>query len=63
MEVYLVNKRKNAEISLAAQWLRLFTFQHKGSGSIPGGGAKTPQASWQINKQKQKIETALKQIE
>ena len=52
MEVYLVNKSKNAEISLAAQWLRLFTFQRRGSGSIPGGGAKIPQASWQINKNK-----------
>ena len=40
MEVYLVNKRKNAEMSLAVQWLRLFTFQCRGLDLIPGGGAK-----------------------
>ena len=40
MEVYLVNKRKNAEMSLAVQWLRLFTFQCRGLDLIPGWGAK-----------------------
>ena len=36
--------------SLAVQWLRLLTANAEGMGSIPGWGAKTPQASWPKNR-------------
>ena len=44
--------------SLAVQWLRLLTASAEGMGSIPGWGAKTPQASWPKNPN-HKIEATL----
>ena len=39
-------KKKDAGISLAVQWLRLYTSIAGGMGSVPGQGTKIPHASW-----------------
>ena len=39
---------------LAVQWLGLFTFTAVGLGSVPGWGAKIPQAAWHSQKRRKK---------
>ena len=42
--------------SLAVQWLGLHAFTAEGLGSVPGGGAKMPQAA-QYSQKKRRPET------
>ena len=39
------------------QWLRLHTFNARGTGSIPGQGTKIPHTSWHSQKIKHKKRT------
>lgn len=45
-----IHKYDLLENFLVVQWLRLHTFTAKGAGSIPGQGAKIPQAVWHDQK-------------
>ena len=46
----------NCGNSLAVQWLGLHAFTAEGLGSVPGGGAKMPQAA-QYSQKKRRPET------
>ena len=45
-ETEITLKCKSRRTSLVVQWLRLYTSNSGGSGSIPGRATKIPHAAW-----------------